>query len=219
MAFRETKFLLFCDGQIFENQNFMATLLLGNPLATSQELQDHILKLKSDNQTHFEQPHRLSSVDTNSYAAIKSCIPPLISIDHETLKGCLMALKPKGELLLTELLTTESQDSNDLSLLGINIPTISKRRSDLILAGFTNVKEISVDASSEKDLSHLKSDNLELLSKIFKVALIGTKPDFDIGASAKISFKKSNVKKIWKISAAEENESVEIENDENLLGK
>lgn len=197
----------------------MKSLLLGNPSATSEQLQDHLSTLLTP-ETSFEQPHRLPSLAANSFDVITSCIPPFKTLDAQVLKGCLIALTPTGTLVITELMTTESQHSLDLTRLNIKIPSISKRKSELVMAGFTDIT-VQSEASKESDFSHLQYDDqgLQVLLKTVKVTITAKKPDFVVGASAKLSFKNPNSKKIWKISALDDDSNdLEIENDELLLG-
>lgn len=174
----------------------MKTLLLGNPIATSSQLQDHLSKLATP-ETSFEQPHRLAFLPGESFEMIKSCIPPFKTLDHQVLKGCLLALVPSGSLMITELMTTESQDSIDLTRLNIKIPSISKRKSELVMAGFTDIQVLSSDAASVDDFSHLEYDDegLQVLLKAVKVCMTAKKPDFVVGASAKLSLKVPIVKR------------------------
>lgn len=198
----------------------MKTLLLGNPIATSAQLQDHLSKLLNP-ETAFEQPHRLPSLASNSFETIKSCIPPYKALDNQVLKGCLLALVPNGTLMVTELMTTESHDSLVLTRLNIKIPSISKRKSELVMAGFTDIQLVSSETASIDDFAHLEYDDegLKVLLKVVKICMSAKKPDFIVGASAKLSFKGANSKKIWKISALEDDSNdLEIENDEALLG-
>ena len=187
----------------------MKNLLLGNPLASSSQLQEYLSTLKT-NETDFEQPHRLSSLPSNSYSTITSAIPPFKTLDSAVLKGCLLALVPNGTIIMTELMTREKQSS-------LNIPSISQRKSELIMAGFTSIEILREELVSVSDLSHLEYDEQASKDMMLKVTLKACKPDFVVGASAKLSFGK-NSKKIWKISALQDdNDDLEIENDESLL--
>lgn len=181
------------------------TLLLGSPGATA----DAIAAAKKSNGTsalEFEMLHRLESLRASScYTQVLagSIGVPAFVLPKDSLSLVLLALSPGGSLQLTELLVSEFSVSKALHEISPSIPSRTPRSlaSDLTLCGFTGIKtaeETPMTAviieeamgywSVPEDKQETARDLLLTHGKIVKT--LATKPAFEVGSVAKLSFGK-----------------------------
>ena len=178
------------------------SLLVGNPLASVSEIESRLSHLS---QTDFEQPHRLDYLPKSKYECITSgsLAPHALEEAQSVLAKYLLALRPGGKLKITQILMSEFAFAQQVQTMASLAPhrTMRTLSSDLIMSGFTNIQTVesmplSRDILSaciphwdlipekEKELTEL------MLSHGTLVTVEASKPEFEVGSAAKLSFGK-----------------------------
>ena len=178
------------------------SLLLGSPGATA----DAIAAAKGASALEFEMLHRLESLRaTSCYTQVLagSLGVPAFVLPKDSLSLVLLALRPGGSLHLTELLVSEFSVSKTLIEISPSIPSRTPRSlaSALTLCGFTGIQTVQEttlttavieDAlgfwSVPEDKRETVRDLLLTHGKIVKT--MASKPAFEVGSIAKLSFGK-----------------------------
>lgn len=130
---------------------------------------------------------------------------------RELLNKMIKIVKPKGHILVSQILSSKEQDS---------LQTLEQFKSSLILSGFSNIHPITESPLLNAETLEQITKRLQLNSDIqlVKCCVLFEKPNFEIGASRKLSLGstvKNNtaVSSVWKLDADDIAEDDLIDSD------
>ncbi|KAJ3331110.1 Anamorsin [Blyttiomyces sp. JEL0837] len=217
-------------------------LLIGNPSATQSDMESAHSELSTlvttSGSVSFEQFDRLDMVKlplSNYNKVVSGSMPPYILIHSDsTLASLGSALCPGGSLHITEPVCDDvSQESST------GIRSKQSFLSALRLAGFVTCDIVNEHALDDIEFKKLMArPRLQDLKaeKVHRVTVVATKPTYEVGASAKLSFGKKKTaaavpepakkevkapvkakESVWVVSANDDDDDQDLEDDEALL--
>ncbi|CAH0390930.1 unnamed protein product [Bemisia tabaci] len=137
--------------------------------------------------------------------------PPSFNHDDLVLAEILRIIKPNGRLILREPVV-ETADGNGKVL------TSEQFRSKLLISGFSNISEPKTLNLEDAEISAIKkSFNTE--KNISVMEIICQKPNFEVGASAKLPFANKlfeSAAAVWKLESSLD-DSIEVIDSDKLL--
>ncbi|KAJ3129324.1 Anamorsin [Nowakowskiella sp. JEL0407] len=211
----------------------MSVLLVGNPLASANDLTAFRVKiLKENNPTEilFEQWDRILSVQlaSSKFAAIYSgTISPFVySHSEEFLAKFVSSVVPGGYVHICEPILLDENDNKANTVPGLRSYAALIR--DLKLAGLIECKATSISLLQFADIQRIPAikDAASLEGKVAQISVTAKRPNYEVGASVSLplSFAKKSVKPasddkstIWKVAATDNDLSDLIADDSDLL--
>ncbi|KAI8319318.1 DUF689-domain-containing protein [Martensiomyces pterosporus] len=209
-------------------------------LDTLQQLRDALAaQVGSSGKIDFEQVDRIDEGAASLASAQYDCIiagpvaPQIVEHSSKVLGNLLLALKPGGELLLSELVL----DSTD----GFDVSPITRTGDELVaqlkFAGFVGA-QAELESVTDDGLRALAKDSWKLADadsfvdqakgRVSVATISAKKPAYNVGAAAALSFGKKKTsraaaggdaaqkKKAWMINVESDDEA-EIEDQDDLL--
>ncbi|PSN52731.1 Anamorsin [Blattella germanica] len=140
------------------------------------------------------------------------------SIRHtvEILAELLKLVKPSGKIILHEAVVSNTN--------GTTLNTVEKLQSTLKISGLTNIQDAKAITLPDSDIKKLK-DILNVKENVKIVEIQCQKPNFEVGASSRLSFAKNtveqkpaNVAAVWKLDDTVD-EDIETSVEQPAKGK
>uniref|UniRef100_A0A8D8TFT1 Anamorsin homolog n=1 Tax=Cacopsylla melanoneura TaxID=428564 RepID=A0A8D8TFT1_9HEMI len=167
-------------------------------------------KVGNDGVVQFENIDRLSLADhtLSSYDVVISGIMEPYALLHtkDLLSKVIKLVKPKGKVILYQVTAASG-----------TIPTLDQFKSSLVTSGFANIQTPVEITLNEEQTKQIQSA-LKVESKLVAYQIQIEKPNFEIGASAKLSFgaPAKDVAAVWKLDADDIAEDDLIDSDQLL---
>lgn len=194
-------------------------LVLWNSLANQDQMPSYLDTLNknvgSNGSVQFENIERLSLDDhtASSFDVAISGITEPYTLLHskDVLSKIIKLVKPKGEVIIYQVIAPSGDIANE------NLPTLDQFKSSLVMSGYSNITTpVPLDVN-EEHIKHIQTA-LNLQGKIAVYQIHCEKPNFEIGASSKLSLAQpvNDVASVWKLDADDIAEDDLIDSDQLL---
>ncbi|KAI5718007.1 hypothetical protein M8J77_014885 [Diaphorina citri] len=192
-------------------------LLLWNSTARQEQMPSYMdslrTKVGTNGAVQFENIDRLSLDDhtPSSYDVVLSGIMEPHTLIHtkDILSKIIKLVKPKGKVIVYQPVAP-IEDTTD------KLPTLDQFKSSLVLSGFSSI-ESPVDVTLNEDHTKQIQAALSHNAKVVVYQIQFEKPNFEIGASSKLSLGvPQDVAAVWKLDADDIAEDDLIDSDQLL---